>query len=94
MAVFMGFSSAMLGVSGYETSAQFVESMHPGVFVKTLRNLWVGVTLVNPLLSFLAISVLPLNDITANRFVHALIIRQTDIRLFQLDLNLAFFSSF
>ena len=71
LAIFMGFSSAMLGVSGYETSAQFVESMQPGVFVKTLRNLWVGVTLVNPLLSFLAISVLPLNDITANRSVHA-----------------------
>ena len=29
-AIFMGFSSAMLGVSGFETSAQFVESMHSG----------------------------------------------------------------
>jgi hypothetical protein len=29
-AVFFGFSTAMLGVSGFESSAQFVESMKPG----------------------------------------------------------------
>lgn len=30
----------MLGVSGFETSSQFVESQKPGVFVKTLRNMY------------------------------------------------------
>lgn len=71
-ALFMGFSSAMLGVSGYETTAQCIESMHSGTFVNTLRNLWVAVTLINPLLSFLAISVLPIAEITANRYAHSI----------------------
>ena len=66
-ALFVGFSSAMLGVSGYETTANFVESMHTSTFIRTLRNLWVGVTMINPLLSFLAISVLPIAEIAADR---------------------------
>jgi hypothetical protein len=53
----------MLGVSGFETSAQFVESQKPGVFLQTLRNMWVGVTFFNPLLSFLSLSVLPVDDV-------------------------------
>ncbi|KAH9116592.1 hypothetical protein LEN26_008458 [Aphanomyces euteiches] len=36
-AIFFGFSEAMLGVTGFETSANFVEEQKPGVFPKTLR---------------------------------------------------------
>ena len=59
-ALFFGFSAAMLGISGFESSANFVEEQAPGVFQKTLRNMWVVVTVFNPLLAFLAIAVLPL----------------------------------
>jgi amino acid transporter len=43
----MGFSKAMLGVSGFETSANFVEEQSDGVFPKTLRNMWVLVSVFN-----------------------------------------------
>jgi amino acid transporter len=36
-AVFFGTSAAMLGISGFESSSQFVEEQAPGVFRKTLR---------------------------------------------------------
>lgn len=62
-ALFFGFASAILGVSGFETSAQFVQSQAPGVFVKTLRNMWWGVTLINPTIALLALGVLPLAEI-------------------------------
>ena len=66
----------MLGVSGFETSAQFVESQKPGVFLKTLRNMWLGVTLFNPLLSLLSMTVLPLLDVqTFSSTVLARVIR-------------------
>lgn len=60
MALFFGFSTAMLGVSGFESSANFVEEQQPGVFPKTLRNMWMAVTIINPLMALLAVSVLPL----------------------------------
>ncbi|CAK4762224.1 unnamed protein product [Aphanomyces euteiches] len=41
-AIFFGFSEAMLGVTGFETSANFVEEQKPGVFPKTLRW-WVAI---------------------------------------------------
>ena len=59
-ALFFGFSAAMLGISGFESSANFVEEQARGVFQKTLRNMWVVVTVFNPLIAFLAIAVLPL----------------------------------
>lgn len=40
-AILFGVSSAMLGVSGFESSSQFVEEQAKGVFVKTLRNMQV-----------------------------------------------------
>jgi amino acid transporter len=57
-AVFFGFSAAMLGISGFESSANFVEEQQPGVFRKTLRNMWVAVTIINPLMALVAIAVL------------------------------------
>lgn len=63
MALFLGFSAAMLGISGFESSANFVEEQQPGVFAKTLRNMWLAVTAINPLIAFLALSLMPLREI-------------------------------
>eukprot|EP00977_Amphora_coffeiformis_P017158 scaffold5479_cov199-Amphora_coffeaeformis.AAC.97 len=62
-ALFYGFASAMLGVSGFETSSQFVEEQAPGVFPKTLRNMWWGIMVFNPLLSLISFSALTLEEI-------------------------------
>lgn len=66
-AIFYGFTSAMLGVSGFETSSQFVEEQAPGVFPKTLRNMWAGVIFFNPLLSLISFSCLTLDDIMEHK---------------------------
>mmetsp|Transcript_16062 Transcript_16062/g.34729 ORF Transcript_16062/g.34729 Transcript_16062/m.34729 type:complete len:808 (-) Transcript_16062:84-2507(-) len=42
-----GFANAMLGVSGFESSANFVEEQEEGVFPKTLRNMWWAVSILN-----------------------------------------------
>lgn len=60
-AIFLGFSTAMLGITGFETSANFIEEQKPGVFPKTLRNMWVLVLIINPLISLIAICIMPLN---------------------------------
>lgn len=67
MAIFYGFSSAMLGVSGFETSSQFVEEQARGVFPKTLRNMWAGVMFFNPLLSLISFSCLRLDEIIEHK---------------------------
>lgn len=62
-ALFLGFSVAMLGVSGFESSANFIEEQKPGVFPKTLRNMWVTVTIFNPLIATVALGVLTLPEL-------------------------------
>ncbi len=62
-ALFLGVSAALLGVSGFESSANFVEQQEHGVFRKTLRNMWVAVTVFNPLLAFLALRLMPVESI-------------------------------
>jgi amino acid transporter len=57
-AIFFGFAAAMLGISGFESSANFVEEQKQGVFPKTLRNMWIVVTIFNPLMAFLALSII------------------------------------
>jgi hypothetical protein len=42
-AIFFGYSSALLGISGFESSSNYVENQKPGVFPKTLRNMWVSI---------------------------------------------------
>jgi amino acid transporter len=63
VALFFGFCTAMLGISGFESSANFVEEQQQGVFRKTLRNMWLAVTIINPLIAFLAIAVIPMAEI-------------------------------
>lgn len=63
-ALFLGFSTAMLGISGFESSANFVEEQKPGVFRKTLRNMWAAVTIINPLMALIIVLVLPLYQVS------------------------------
>ena len=65
-ALLFGFAAAMLGISGFESSANYVEQQQKGVFPKTLRNMWIIVTVFNPLLAFLALAIIPLETITSN----------------------------
>jgi len=59
-ALFFGFAAAMLGISGFESSANFIEEQQEGVFPKTLRNMWGAVALFNPLMALLALGLVPL----------------------------------
>ncbi|HDZ61523.1 MAG TPA: APC family permease, partial [Nitrospirae bacterium] len=63
VALFFGFSAAMLGISGFESSANFVEEQSEGVFPKTLRNMWIAVSVINPGIALLALSLIPLGQI-------------------------------
>ena len=66
-ALFFGFAAAMLGISGFESSANFVEEQAEGVFPKTLRNMWIVVSIFNPLMAFLALSIIPIAEVNANQ---------------------------
>ncbi len=66
MAIFFGFAASMLGISGFESSANFVEEQKPGVFPKTLKNMWIVVSILNPLMAFLALATLPIDDVNKN----------------------------
>ena len=58
-ALFFGFSASLLGVSGFESSANFVEEQGHGVFRKTLRNMLIGVAIFNPLIALIVLNVMP-----------------------------------
>jgi len=66
-ALFLGFCTAMLGISGFESSANFVEEQEKGVFRKTLRNMWVAVSVINPLMALTIVMVLPLGDVAQHQ---------------------------
>lgn len=66
-ALFFGFAAAMLGISGFESSANFVEEQQEGVFRKTLRNMWIVVTVFNPLMAFLALAIIPMEAVESNQ---------------------------
>ena len=61
LALFFGLSASMLGISGFESSANFVEEQQEGVFPKTLRNMWLVVSIFNPLMALLALAIIPLS---------------------------------
>ncbi len=62
-ALFFGFAAAMLGISGFESSANFVEEQAEGVFPKTLRNMWIAVTILNPGMAILALALVPIPEV-------------------------------
>lgn len=66
-ALFLGFSAAMLGISGFESSANFVEEQEQGVFPKTLRNMWAIVSFFNPVIALLLICIIPLAEVGENK---------------------------
>jgi amino acid transporter len=68
-ALFFGFAAAMLGISGFESSANFVEEQERGVFPKTLRNMWIAVSVFNPAMAFLALSLVPIGAVGEHRTV-------------------------
>ena len=59
-ALFLAFSASLLGVSGFESSANFVEEQERGVFRKTLRNMLIGVVVFNPLITLIVLNSMPL----------------------------------
>lgn len=46
--LFLGFAAGCLGVTGFETAANFIEEQKRGVFVPTLKWLWIVVAVYNP----------------------------------------------
>jgi len=66
VALFFGFAAALLGVSGFESSSNFVEEQAEGVFPKTLRNMWIAVTVFNPTMAFLALALVPMAEVEAH----------------------------
>jgi amino acid transporter len=73
-AIFLGFAASMLGVSGFESSANFVEEQKAGVFPKTLRNMWVIVSVINPLMAVFALALFTIPLLQSNEFQNTLLI--------------------
>ena len=65
--LFFGFAAATLGISGFESSANFIEEQAEGVFPKTLRNMWLAVAVFNPLISLLSLGLLPVAEFAAHK---------------------------
>ncbi len=78
-AIFLGFAASMLGVSGFESSANFVEEQKRGVFPKTLRNMWVIVSVVNPLMAILALSLFSMPLLQSDAFQNTLLIEMGNL---------------
>jgi amino acid transporter len=73
-AIFLGFAASMLGVSGFESSANFVEEQQKGVFPKTLKNMWVIVSVINPLTALFALSLFALPLLQSDTYQNTLLI--------------------
>lgn len=65
--LYLAFSACLLGVSGFESSANFVEEQKRGVFRKTLRNMLVGVAIFNPLITMVVLNAMPYNAIISSK---------------------------
>jgi len=61
--LFLAFSASLLGVSGFESSANFVEEQKKGVFKHTLRNMTIGIIIFNPAIAFVVLNVLHISFI-------------------------------
>ena len=57
----------MLGVTGFETSSNFVEEQAPGVFPATLRNMWIAASVYNPLMVLLALFCFSIQEMADNQ---------------------------
>ncbi|MCZ6507079.1 MAG: APC family permease [Acidobacteria bacterium] len=66
-ALFFGFAISMLGISGFESSSNFVEEQAEGVFPKTLRNMWIAVSVFNPLIAILALALVRIPEVETHK---------------------------
>ena len=73
-AIFLGFAASMLGVSGFESSANFVEEQKKGVFPKTLKNMWSIVSIINPLMAIFALALFTIPILQSDDFQNTLLI--------------------
>ncbi len=73
-AIFLGFAASMLGVSGFESSANFVEEQEQGVFPKTLRNMWSIVSIINPLMAVFALALFTIPVLRSDAYQNTLLI--------------------
>lgn len=73
-AIFLGFAASMLGVSGFESSANFVEEQQKGVFPKTLKNMWSIVSIINPLMAIFALALFTIPVLQSDEFQNTLLI--------------------
>ena len=73
-AIFLGFAASMLGVSGFESSANFVEEQKKGVFPKTLRNMWGIVSVINPLMAIFALAIFTIPMLQTDEYQNTLLI--------------------
>ena len=74
-AIFFGFAASMLGVSGFESSANFVEEQQKGVFPKTLKNMWVIVSIINPLMAVFALSLFAIPVLQSADYQNTLLVQ-------------------
>ena len=72
-ALFFGFCAALLGISGFESSSNFVEEQAEGVFPKTLRNMWGAVSFFNPAMALLVLAILPMALVPEPEYKNALL---------------------
>ncbi len=77
-AIFFGFAASMLGVSGFESSANFVEEQKPGVFPKTLRNMWGIVSVINPLMAVFALSLFAIPVLQSDEYQNTLLVEMAN----------------
>jgi amino acid transporter len=73
-AIFLGFAASMLGVSGFESSANFVEEQQKGVFPKTLKNMWIVVSVINPLAALFALSLFAMPLLQSDAYQNTLLV--------------------
>ncbi|MDG1276505.1 MAG: APC family permease [Algoriphagus sp.] len=73
-AIFLGFAASMLGVSGFESSANFVEEQEKGVFPKTLKYMWIVVSVINPLTAIFALALFALPILQSDSYQNTLLI--------------------
>lgn len=73
-AIFLGFAASMLGVSGFESSANFVEEQKEGVFPKTLKNMWSIVSVINPLMAIFALTLFAIPLLQSETYQNTLLI--------------------
>jgi len=67
LALLFGFSASLLGISGFESSANFVEEQAEGVFPLTLRNMWYAVSFFNPAMALLALALIPMSQVSTHQ---------------------------